>query len=68
MVLLQTVCSADVLIARWERGSPAALNIVVTSPPTPDTLLEACLTAGTAAQVAEAQKDAVNDPKCHDLG
>ena len=55
---------ADVLIARWERGSPAALVITVTSPLTPATLQEACWTAGTAVQVAEIRKHAA---KCHDL-
>ena len=40
---------ADVLVQGWDRGSPAALDITVTSPLTPATLRDASSTAGAAA-------------------
>ena len=59
---------ADVLVARWERGLPAALDITVTSPLTPDILDESCSTAGIAAVAAESRRHVANDVKCADLG
>eukprot|EP00731_Ephydatia_muelleri_P002951 Em0001g2951a len=59
---------ADVLVARWERGLPAALDITVTSPLTPDILDESCSTAGIAAVAAESCRHVANDVKCADLG
>ena len=46
-------CPADVLVARWEDGLSAALNIAVTSPLFPAILDETCPTAGSAAEAAE---------------
>ena len=40
---------ADVLVTRWEKGLPAALDITVTSPLNPAILDESCSTAGVAA-------------------
>ena len=59
---------ADVLVARWVRGLPAALDITVTSPLTPAILVESCSTAGVAAANAESRKHDANDPKCVELG
>eukprot|EP00731_Ephydatia_muelleri_P022875 Em0015g458a len=56
---------ADVMVARWERGLPAALDITMTFPLTPAILDESCLTAGIAA---ESLKHVANDPKCVELG
>ena len=50
---------ADVLVARWVRGLPAALDITVTSPLTPAILVESC---STAAANAESRKHDANDP------
>ena len=47
---------ADVLVQGWDRGSPAALDITVTSPLTPATLRDASSTAGAAAYAAELQE------------
>ena len=59
---------ADVLVARWEKGLPAALDITVTSPLNPAILDESCLTAEVAAVAAESRKHVANDPKCFELG
>ena len=59
---------ADVLVTRWVRGLPAALDITVTSPLTPAILVESCSTAGVAAANAESRKHDANDPKCVELG
>ncbi|KAL5517642.1 hypothetical protein EMCRGX_G003228 [Ephydatia muelleri] len=56
---------ADVLVTRWEKGLPAALDITVTSPLNPAILDESCSTAGVAAVAAEY---VANDPKCFELG
>ncbi|KAL5494380.1 hypothetical protein EMCRGX_G015702 [Ephydatia muelleri] len=47
---------ADVLVTRWEKGLPAALDITVTSPLNPAILDESCSTAGVAAVAAESRK------------
>ena len=54
---------ADVLVTRWEKGLPAALDITVTSPLNPAILDESCSTAGAAAVAAESRKHVANDPK-----
>ena len=59
---------ADVLVTRWEKGLPAALDITVTSPLNPAILDESCSTAGVAAVTAESRKHVANDPKCFELG
>ena len=41
---------ADILIPHWCMGKPAALDLSVTSPLNPLTLLEAGVTAGAAAK------------------
>ena len=41
---------ADVLVTRWEKGLPAALDITVTSPLNPAILDESCSTAAVAAE------------------
>ena len=52
---------ADVLVARWEKGLPAALDITVTPPLNPAIIDESCSTA------AESRKHVANDPKCFEL-
>ena len=59
---------ADILIAGWDRGKPAALYITVTSPLTPAILGESSKMAGAAALVAETRKLCSNGPKCLELG
>ena len=59
---------ADILIAGWDRGKPAALDITVTSPLTPAILGESSQVAGAAALAAETRKLHVNSPKCLELG
>ena len=57
-------CPADVLVARWEKGLPAALDTTVTSPLNPAILDESC---STAAVAAESRKHVANNPKCFEL-
>ena len=57
-------CPADVLVARWGNGLPAALDITVTSPLNPAILDDSCSTAGVAAVAAESRKH----PMCFELG
>ncbi|KAL5464078.1 hypothetical protein EMCRGX_G033038 [Ephydatia muelleri] len=47
---------------------PAALDLSVTSPLNPPTLLEAGVTAGAAAKATEERKLKANTGKCADLG
>ena len=61
---LRQIRPADVLVADWERGRPAAWDITVTSPLTPAVLNEAGMTAGAAAATSEQRKQLANDPKC----
>ena len=54
---------ADILIAGWDRGKPAALYITITS-----SLCRVIMgEAGAAALAAEAQKLHSNGPKCQEL-
>ena len=59
---------ADIFIAGWDRGKPAALDITITSPLCPAILGESCHQAGAAALAAEARKLHSNGPKCQELG
>ena len=59
---------ADVLVKDWVRGSPAAIDITVTSPLTPAMLRDASTSAGSAAFAAECRKHEANDTKCQELG
>ena len=54
---------ADVLVTRWKKGLPAALDITVTSPLNPAILDESCSAAGVAAVAAEPRKHVANDPR-----
>eukprot|EP00731_Ephydatia_muelleri_P018513 Em0011g553a len=49
-------------------GKPAALDLSVTSPLNPLTLLEAGVTTGAAAKATEERKLKANTGKCADLG
>ena len=44
---------ADVLIAGWDRGRPAAFDVTVTSPLSPAILRESCRSFGAASTAAE---------------
>ena len=61
---------ADVLVARWEKDLPAALDITMASRLTPAILDEPCSTAGVAAVhvPAESHKHVANEPKYFELG
>ena len=59
---------ADILIAGWDIGKPAALDITITSPLCPAILGESCHQAGVAVLAAEACKLHSNGPKCQELG
>eukprot|EP00731_Ephydatia_muelleri_P015665 Em0009g89a len=59
---------ADVLVPNWDLGKPAAFDLSVTSTLHPSVLLEASMTAGSAALVAENRKHKYNDRKCEELG
>ena len=49
---------ADILVQRWDRGTPAAFDVTVASPLTPAVLNEASVSAGAAAYGAENRKHA----------
>ena len=59
---------ADVLIAGWDRGKHAALDITVASPLCPAILPEASHHSGAAANGAELRKLNANSTKCTELG
>ena len=61
-------CPADILLPNWFLGRTAALDVSITSPLNPVTLLEAGVSATAAAQATEARKHQANDPKCSELG
>ena len=48
---------ADILIAGWDRGKPAALDLTITSPLCSVILGESCYQAGAAALAAETRMD-----------
>ena len=58
---------ADILIAGWVRGKPAALDITITSPLCPAILGESCHQTGAAVLAAETRKLHSNGPKCQEL-
>eukprot|EP00731_Ephydatia_muelleri_P005189 Em0002g1365a len=60
--------SADVLVPNWDLGKPAAFDLSVTSTLQSSALLEASVTAGSAAQLAENRKHNNCDKKCDELG
>ena len=59
---------ADLLLTNWATGKTAAFNISVTSPLNTLTLLEAGVSAGSAAQATATRKHMANDAKCNELG
>ena len=59
---------ANSWLTNWFMGKTAALDVSITSPLNPLTLLEAGVLAKTAAQDTEARKHQANDPKCSELG
>ncbi|KAL5479457.1 hypothetical protein EMCRGX_G022983 [Ephydatia muelleri] len=59
---------ADLLLTNWATGKTAAFDISVTSPLNTLTLLEAGVSAGSAAQATETRKHMANDAKCNELG
>ena len=52
---------ADILVHGWDRGKPAAYDVIVTSSLTPAILREASVAVGAAAFAAESRKHAAND-------
>eukprot|EP00731_Ephydatia_muelleri_P037846 Em0578g2a len=59
---------ADVPVQDWVRGSPAAIDITVTSPLTPAMLRMLAHQQGQQAYAAECRKHEANDTKCQELG
>ena len=58
---------ADVLVPNWDLGKPAAFDLSITSTLQSSALLEASVTAGLAALLAENRKHN-SDKKCDELG
>ena len=65
---LDHTCPADILIAGWVRGKPAALDITITSPLCLAILGESCHQTSVAVLAAETRKLHSNGPKCQELG
>ncbi|KAL5508849.1 hypothetical protein EMCRGX_G004105 [Ephydatia muelleri] len=59
---------ADVLVPNWDLGKLAAFDLSVTSTLQSSALLEASVTAGSAALLAENRKHNNSDKKCDELG
>ncbi|KAL5484072.1 hypothetical protein EMCRGX_G020511 [Ephydatia muelleri] len=59
---------ADVLVPNWDLGKPAVFDLSVTSTLQSSALLEASMTAGSAALLAENRKHNNSDKKCDELG
>ena len=59
---------ADLLLTNWTTGKTAAFDISVTSPLNTHTLMEAGVSAGSAAQATEGRKHRANYAKCKELG
>ena len=59
---------ADVLLHNWFTGRTAALDVSITSPLHPITLLEVEGSATAATQATETRMHEFNDPKCSELG
>ena len=58
---------ADLLLTNWATGKTAAFDVSVTSPLNTLTLLEAGVSAGSAARATEDRKHKANDAKCDEL-
>ena len=56
---------ADVLIAGWDRGRPAAFDVTSLCPAI---LRESCIVSGAASTAVETCKLLTNGPKCQELG
>ena len=59
---------ADVLVSNPSGSASAAYDTTVTSPLNPSILLEAGVSAGSAAKAAEVRKHSKYDVKCSELG
>ena len=59
---------ADILIAGWDRGKPAALDLTITSPLCSAILSELSHQVSEAALAAEDSNLHSNGPKCQELG
>ena len=59
---------ADIFIAGWDRGEPAALDLTITSPLCSAILSEPCHQAGASALAAEVGKLHSDGPKYQELG
>ena len=59
---------ADLLLTKWTTGKTAAFDISVTSPLNTHTLMEAGVSAGSAALATEGRKHRANDAKSKELG
>ena len=59
---------ADILVSNPSGSASAAYDITVTSPLNPSIILEAGVSAGTAAKAAEVRKHSKYDVKCSELG
>ena len=59
---------ADLLLTNWTTGKTAAFDISVTSLLNTHTLMEAGVSAGSAALATEGRKHRANDAKCKELG
>ena len=58
---------ANLLLTNWTTGKTAAFDISVTSPLNTHTLMEAGVSAGSAALATEGRKHRANDAKCKEL-
>ena len=67
-VLPSSLLMDDVIVPNWDLGKPVAFDLTVASPLNHSILTEACVTAGSSAQVSEQRKHASNDVKCSELG
>ena len=61
-------CPADLLLTNRKTGKTAAFDISVTPPLNTHTLMEAGVSAGSAALATEGRKHRANDVKCKELG
>ena len=59
---------SEILIPNWVMARTAALDVSVTTPLNPQTLLEAGVTPTAAAHITEVRKHKENNPKCPVLG
>ena len=59
---------SDLLLTNWITGKTAAIDISVTAQLNTHTLMEAGVSAGSAALATEGRKHRVNDAKCGELG